>query len=323
MRNLTAIILLFISTSVSAQNVILYEDMNFQGYGKSISANWNSTYDWTLNDKISSIVVPQGIKIIVFADADFRGDFMELTANWSVASSQETWNNRISSIIFLDYNKGNSQYNPNPSYGLSCINLDNHRCAETAICPEQNITPGNGYFMSMEAAIKNPSQVRVLDLRNQNLSSWPNYFYEMKNLEELYISGNQFNAWPNYFYELKKLRILVADHNNISSWPNYFYELKSLEVLNISYNPLISWPAYFYEMKNLKELDVSHTQLNSLPPYFYQLPNLTHLNISNTSINSLGSYLYELKLLHFIDIRNTGISIIPNEIKEKNIVILK
>jgi hypothetical protein len=51
--------------------------------------------DW--NDLITSIQVPDGYKLIILQDADFKGYAMEISGFWSAANLPD-WDNRISSM---------------------------------------------------------------------------------------------------------------------------------------------------------------------------------------------------------------------------------
>lgn len=75
-----------------------------------------------------------------------------------------------------------------------CINLKNHSCYDACFLPEFREYPKDGIFFSTDAALKDPEEVRILDIRGQDLNSWPAFFHEMKYLEELYISNNQFST---------------------------------------------------------------------------------------------------------------------------------
>jgi hypothetical protein len=316
------LVLILSITSADAQNIILYEHDNYNGRSLTISENWDATSYPAFNDKISSIAIPEGIKIIIFEHSDFKGDFLEINENWSVVNGQQSWNDKISSIIVLDYRKKTPVYPYQHGHRASCIHLENHDCQSTALLPEQGVFYGEGYYINLDAAVKNPNDVRVLDIRGQNLSEWPSFFNELKNLEELYISHNNFNTWPGFFNDLKKLKILVADHNQFSTWPSYIHDLDHLEVINLSHNPLTTFPSFFSDLDNLRELDVSHTYIYTFPGFFNKLKKLQHLNISHTKISSFPSFFYELQALHYLDIRETAITSIPVKIKEMNMILL-
>lgn len=315
MKRLFTLLLLFFSTFAFAQ-ITVYTAANYQGYSKQINSNWSSDPSWV--NKISSIKVSSGTKIIAYEKANFQGNFMSIDKNWNIGCGTDTWNDRINSIKFVTKTQGFPGNHNHNNAQKTCIKLQNHVCNSTCFqVPKGNFTAG--YYTSMDAAVSNPLDVKILDLRGQNLSSWNSRIYKLTNLEELYISNNNFSSWPSYFYYLKSLRVLVADHNNFKSFPTYFTSLTNLEVINFSNNPVSSFPSYFSKMKKLKELDISNTNISSFPSYFYQLKALIHINISNTNISSFSTYFSDLKQLHYVDIRGTKITYLPNSVKSMNI----
>lgn len=318
MKRLLTLLSLFFSTFAFAQ-ITVYTAANYQGYSKQINSNWSGDLSWV--NKISSIKVPSGTKIIVYEQANFQGNFMSIDKNWNIGCGTDTWNDRINSIKFITKTQGfpgNHNHNHNHNKNKTCINLQNHVCNSTCFqVPKGNFSAG--YYTSMDAAVSNPLDVKILDLRGQNLSSWNSQIYKLTNLEELYISNNNFSSWPSYFYDLKSLRVLIAENNKFSSFPTYFSSMVNLEIINFSNNPISSFPSSFSNLSKLKELDMSNTKISQLSTYFYQLKALIHINISNTNIGSFPSYFSDLKQLHYMDIRGTKISYIPSSIKSMNI----
>lgn len=84
----------------------VYEHADFRGCSKLLRDCWSVRFSeeyW--NDRISSIDIPRGLKVVVYEHADFRGHAMTLRGHWTVRSPCEFWNDRISSIRILpDWN---------------------------------------------------------------------------------------------------------------------------------------------------------------------------------------------------------------------------
>ena len=78
--------------------------VNFNGEAKLMSTSGSTKFFW--NDKISSIQVPQGWKIILYEHENFGGRSLTLTSDWTVRAWNDFWNDRISSIRVIP-----------PSYG--------------------------------------------------------------------------------------------------------------------------------------------------------------------------------------------------------------
>ncbi|MDB5272802.1 MAG: Ricin lectin [Chitinophagaceae bacterium] len=86
--------------SASTGLVTTYVEFNAQGYSAGFALgdyNINDIKNTGMpNDAISGIHIPQGIKVTLYADANFSGTSIDLTSNVDVFSSQ--WNNQVSSM---------------------------------------------------------------------------------------------------------------------------------------------------------------------------------------------------------------------------------
>ena len=100
MKKLYTIALLIMGVTFVAEssaNVTFYEHSNFQGASRTITSNWSFTQERCWNDEISSIVIPEGWRVIIY-EHNWGGRSMTLTCNWSVTGWNDWWNDRISSI---------------------------------------------------------------------------------------------------------------------------------------------------------------------------------------------------------------------------------
>lgn len=78
--------------------VEVFQHTGFSGARFALDRDWSircATDAW--NDQISSIRVPRGWTVELYADANFRGDRMVLHEDWST-DWRDYWNDRISSI---------------------------------------------------------------------------------------------------------------------------------------------------------------------------------------------------------------------------------
>lgn len=79
--------------------VTIFEDDNFDGAAMRIGREWttlNSDDFW--NDRISSIYVPDGFRVIIYEHSYFRGRSMVLDKSWSAPRGKNWWNDQVSSI---------------------------------------------------------------------------------------------------------------------------------------------------------------------------------------------------------------------------------
>ena len=108
-RKLSALVsLLFIlSITATAQNYItLHEDCNYGG--KSYTLTPGNYYGYQMkigNDRLSSLQIPNGFKVTLYENDNFRGKSQTFSAN--VACLDATWNDNTSSMVVENiYNNG-------------------------------------------------------------------------------------------------------------------------------------------------------------------------------------------------------------------------
>ncbi len=82
--------------------ITLYEHERFGGASLSINSNWDASMNPDWNDRISSIKVPSGYKIVAYEHTQQKGVTMTLTKDWTIANGNFTFNDKISSIKILE-----------------------------------------------------------------------------------------------------------------------------------------------------------------------------------------------------------------------------
>ena len=78
--------------------VKFFEHSNHQGVVMSYNVGNYASVPHHWNDKISSIKIPHGLKVIVFEHSNFAGACKTITGNWTVYAWNDYWNDRISSF---------------------------------------------------------------------------------------------------------------------------------------------------------------------------------------------------------------------------------
>jgi hypothetical protein len=101
----------------SGNKVTIYDQCNYGGQAVPLNAGrYNYNNMGLQNDRISSIRVPRGYKVIAYASKDFQGPTATFTYDESCLNGE--WNNQISSLIVEgpgggNYNSNNNNYNNN------------------------------------------------------------------------------------------------------------------------------------------------------------------------------------------------------------------
>ena len=87
----------------------------------------------------------------------------------------------------------------------------------------------NHVFYSVEAALKSPNEVYILDISDQGITALPNQIGLLKNLRELLAGGNQLQSLPEDICKLTRLEILYLPNNKIFRLPEQIGNLKRLK----------------------------------------------------------------------------------------------
>lgn len=107
--------------------------------------------------------------------------------------------------------------------------------------------------------------IRVLICAGLGLSEISKEIYQLKNLECLDLSRNQFTHFPREIFELKALRDLNISENCLDSIPNEITHLENLEGLNLRKNAFSNFPDAILHLKKLEYLNLLDNQIKVFP----------------------------------------------------------
>ena len=114
--------------------------------------------------------------------------------------------------------------------------------------------------------------MKYLNLAGNQLSSLPEGFGGLTDLEELNLSLNKLSAFPQAITQLTKLKSLDLGLNDGSSVPAAITNLAQLEYLNLDGNffnkqdkKIKTLPNEICQLKNLKTLSLKDNVIEQLP----------------------------------------------------------
>ncbi|MFH1712216.1 MAG: leucine-rich repeat domain-containing protein [Patescibacteria group bacterium] len=123
--------------------------------------------------------------------------------------------------------------------------------------PEEDAAVDYGFVVTPSASNT------VIDLSDQDFTSFPSYILERTDIEELDISGNLMTgALPAEIRQLSRLRVLDASDNQFTGVPAEIGQLENLEVLDFSNNQLTGIPHELGNLKALQILDLSGNDIS-------------------------------------------------------------
>ena len=108
---------------------------------------------------------------------------------------------------------------------------------------------GQGYYSNIGKALKNKTEVRILDLSDNNLNELPSNIGDLKYLEKLWINSNNLEYLPPSIGNLSNLKELVVARNNLKELPRTIGKLTKLEILHLFRNDLSTLP-----LTNMKKM---------------------------------------------------------------------
>ncbi|XP_022831128.1 adenylate cyclase-like isoform X2 [Spodoptera litura] len=133
--------------------------------------------------------------------------------------------------------------------------------------------------------------VEVLNLANTQLFHINSNIDIYTNLKELNLSQNNLNSLPNEFYKLVKLETCILSYNSLDYLPSNICELTSLVTLRLDNNKLCMLPENLHEIPNLKVLDLYNNKLHEGPSNL----NLEEVDLAQNCFDEPDDEEYLLK----------------------------
>lgn len=128
------------------------------------------------------------------------------------------------------------------------------------------------------------------------------YTVENESIIGLGLSNKGLSSLPESFGNLSNLQILFLTTNQLRSLPESFGNLIKLNQLNLGYNQLVSLPKSFSNLINLQSLSLLSNCLTSLPESSGNLTHIQFLSLRNNQLKSLHESIGNLTNLQVLDL---------------------
>jgi len=178
----------------------------------------------------------------------------------------------------------------------------------------QMLDVSNNQLTSLPAEIGKLTQLQRLLVENNQLTSLPAEIGQLAQLQTLGVRNNQLTSLPAEIGKLVQLGWLEVSNNQLTSLPAEIGQLAQLQRLIVRNNQLTSLPAEIGKLIQLMGLVVSNNQLTSLPAEIGQLVHLGDLNVHNNHLTSLPAEIGQLAQLAGLDVSNNQLTSLPAEI---------
>lgn len=163
-----------------------------------------------------------------------------------------------------------------------CLQLDNNNLKKLPLCIEKlrlfGLSVSNNKLNGLPLL---PPSLRSLNISNNCFQSSNFWFLRtLKNLEWLYLEGNNLENIPNSIQFCKNLKALHASHNAIKTINPSIFKLDKLKAIFLASNLLSGLPIEIYSME-LTNLDLADNRFEKAPQWLDEsrknIPN--HLTI--------------------------------------------
>lgn len=148
-----------------------------------------------------------------------------------------------------------------------------------------------------KGSLKNPEELKTLNLREKNLHQLSPKITQFRNLESLSLSFNNLENLPDELSQLQNLKELYLDINLLMDFPAVICQLKNLKVLSLKENYLSHLPESIQNLNRLEALDLDKNKFHDFPKAICHLDNLKVLNLRGGSIHSIPNEIELLKNL--------------------------
>lgn len=162
---------------------------------------------------------------------------------------------------------------------------------------------GDTTYRSLKDALRNPMQVKRLDLSNQSLKDIS--LEKFPNLEVLSLRNDRLRKLPKGITGLKKLRVLDLSGNSFRKLPEELKELPELEELYLDEERNFDFTNGLAPLLNMQQLRVLHLEGNNLtfiPKEVFQMPSLQQLDLRGNQLQGLPKMTEPLPRLKLIEL---------------------
>ncbi|KIY96630.1 Leucine-rich repeat-containing protein 40 [Monoraphidium neglectum] len=152
-----------------------------------------------------------------------------------------------------------------------------------------------------------------IDLSDLRLRSLPAGLWEISDLHDLSVAGNDLGSLPGDLGALSELRRLVAAGNGLRDLPSELWGLTSLEGLWAHGNAIGELPEAVGQLTALKSLSLAGNRLAALPESLGRLSALQDLALSGNLIESLPPSVAALPNLKRLALNGNRLSALPGD----------
>lgn len=174
---------------------------------------------------------------------------------------------------------------------------DLDRLLDDAIKHKTDLLYISGYSLTeLPERIRELSELRDLEVFEQDLYRLPEGLFELSKLESLRILTTDLERIPPSIAKLKNLRVLSIQCAS-SDRPAPGYRAKPKEAISLN-----RIPPEIGELEQLEQLTIQYSAIHELPPELEKLKNLRGLDLGMCMIDQKPEFLNRMKQLKYINV---------------------
>jgi len=202
-----------------------------------------------------------------------------------------------------------------PEVPVEELILWNHPCYSTnGYGQTVGLNLSNLSLDQVPSAIARLSDLHILRLLGNKLSSLPDWLPTLQNLTHLYLPLNRFAELPPVITKMDSLEVLALNGNELRAVPPSISNLRRLTKLGLSGNNLTTVPVHLKALPSLGSLFLARNSLSEIPDWLSELNQLEELRLSHNQIERLPAEIGSLSALRFLSLRQNKISELPDSL---------
>lgn len=164
------------------------------------------------------------------------------------------------------------------------------------------------------------TQLRVLSVPNNCLSSLPDVIGDIISITSLDISSNHFRQIPHCITKLVRLESFFVNKNRITELPEEIGDLSNLLYFSANDNQLTRLPHRIRDLTALKQLHLNKNDLVNFPEdILVSMTSLHSLGLVSNALQTIPRSVCSLGRKMYLDARSNHITSVPDFIRSVEI----
>ncbi|XP_076064859.1 uncharacterized protein LOC143038943 [Oratosquilla oratoria] len=174
----------------------------------------------------------------------------------------------------------------------------------------------NNLIVALPYEITKFTNLKTLDLSNNNISQMNDFLLQLQNLQSLYLRNNHItdDGLPKDLSVLKKLKEINLSGNQLNRIPEQLLQMTTLRYLYLGNNHITEVQPEIKNIQSLQVLNLGGNRLETVPDELGDLPKLAALVLCDNRLCKLPRAISRLKSLRSLLLHKNNLCCLPVEI---------